>query len=43
VLAAGFEANPLGAGEMDVTDIAPLVLAHFGVEAPASMRAAVHG
>jgi Type I phosphodiesterase / nucleotide pyrophosphatase len=26
----------------DVTDIAPLVLAHFGVEAPASMRAAVH-
>jgi hypothetical protein len=43
VLAAGFEANPLAAGDMHVTDIAPLVLAHFGVEAPASMRAAVHG
>jgi predicted AlkP superfamily pyrophosphatase or phosphodiesterase len=41
VIAAGFDANPLGA-QADVTDIAPLVLAHFGVAAPASMRAAAH-
>jgi hypothetical protein len=41
VIAAGFEANPPGV-HADVTDIAPLVLAHFGVGTPASMRAAAH-
>jgi hypothetical protein len=41
VIAAGFDANPLGV-HADVTDIAPLVLAHFGVAAPDSMRAAAH-
>jgi hypothetical protein len=42
VILAGLEHASLG-DEASVTDIAPLVLAHFGVDAPMSMRAAVHG
>ena len=37
VVAAGFEDDRL-APEPSVTDLAPLALAHFGVETPASMR-----
>ena len=40
LLAAGFEED-LVPEEPSVTDIAPLVLAHFGVDAPLSMRARV--
>jgi hypothetical protein len=40
LLAAGFEED-LVPEEPSVTDIAPLVLDHFGVEAPLSMRARV--
>jgi Type I phosphodiesterase / nucleotide pyrophosphatase len=43
VIAVGLEGTGLDAEELSVTDIAPLVLAHFGVEAPASMRAVPHG
>ena len=42
VIAVGLGDNALGA-EPSVTDIAPAVLAHFGVEAPPSMRAVPHG
>ena len=38
VLAAGFDEPPL-AGRPDVTDLAPLALAHFGIERPRSMAA----
>ena len=41
IIAAGFEeGSPLPA-DPSVTDLAPLALAHFGVELPASMRAHV--
>jgi Type I phosphodiesterase / nucleotide pyrophosphatase len=41
ILAAGFgDQSPLPS-EPSVTDLAPLALAHFGVELPASMRAGV--
>jgi hypothetical protein len=43
VVAAGLAPDALAAPNLNVTDLAPLVLAHFGVEAPASMRAALHG
>jgi hypothetical protein len=42
VIAVGLGDNALGA-EPSVTDIAPAVLAHFGVEAPPSMRSVPHG
>jgi Type I phosphodiesterase / nucleotide pyrophosphatase len=42
VILAGLERGSFG-DEASVTDIAPLVLAHFGVDTPTSMRAAVHG
>jgi predicted AlkP superfamily pyrophosphatase or phosphodiesterase len=38
LLIAGFEEAPVLPAEPSITDLAPLVLAHFGVEAPASMR-----
>ncbi len=41
VILAGLERPSLG-DDASVTDIAPLVLAHFGVDTPTSMRAAVH-
>jgi len=40
MLAAGFEGSPLPR-DASVTDLAPLALAHFGVQPPASMRARV--
>jgi len=40
MLAAGFEHPPLP-HDASVTDLAPLALAHFGVQAPPSMRARV--
>jgi hypothetical protein len=40
MLAAGFEHRPL-LHDASVTDLAPLALAHFGVQAPPSMRARV--
>jgi hypothetical protein len=43
VIAVGFEDGAFGPGEPSVTDIAPLVLAHFGVDVPPSMRAVPHG
>jgi hypothetical protein len=43
ILAAGLAPDALGPVDMNVTDIAPLVLSHFGIEAPASMRAGLHG
>jgi Type I phosphodiesterase / nucleotide pyrophosphatase len=39
LLAAGFDEAPLPP-EPSITDLAPLALAHFGVEVPASMRRA---
>jgi hypothetical protein len=42
VILAGLERGSLG-DEASVTDIAPLVLAHFGVDTPTSMRTAAHG
>jgi Type I phosphodiesterase / nucleotide pyrophosphatase len=42
VITAGLEAATLGE-DASVTDIAPLVLSHFGVDAPASMRTSPHG
>jgi Type I phosphodiesterase / nucleotide pyrophosphatase len=41
VVTAGLEGAMLGGGA-SVTDIAPLVLSHFGVDAPASMRRSPH-
>jgi Type I phosphodiesterase / nucleotide pyrophosphatase len=43
VIAAGLDGTAFANGDLNVTDIAPLVLDHFGVEAPASMRAALRG
>ena len=43
VITVGVEPGTLEDGEPSVTDIAPLVLTHFGVEAPPSMRAVPHG
>jgi hypothetical protein len=40
IIAAGFDGPPLPDAP-SVTDLAPLALAHFGVEPPASMRARV--
>jgi len=40
MLAAGFEGSPLPR-DASVTDLAPLALAHFGVQPPPSMRARV--
>jgi len=40
MLAAGFDGSPLPR-DASVTDLAPLALAHFGVQAPPSMRARV--
>ncbi|HEY3070282.1 MAG TPA: alkaline phosphatase family protein [Gaiellaceae bacterium] len=40
IIAAGFDSSPLPDAP-SVTDLAPLALAHFGVEPPASMRARV--
>jgi hypothetical protein len=37
LVAAGFERDPFPVDPL-VTDLAPLVLGHFGVEAPSSMR-----
>ena len=41
IIAAGFEGGVPLPPAPSVTDLAPLALAHFGVEAPASMRARV--
>jgi predicted AlkP superfamily pyrophosphatase or phosphodiesterase len=41
VLRAGFDADPGLPAEPSVTDLAPLVLAHFGIEAPAAMHCRV--
>jgi hypothetical protein len=43
VIGVGLEGGGLDVDELSVTDIAPLVLAHFGVDTPASMRAVPHG
>ena len=43
VILAGLESAASLGDDASVTDIAPLVLAHFGVDAPTSMRAALHG
>ena len=37
LIAAGFDAGKLGAVS-EITDLAPLALAHFGIDPPASMR-----
>jgi Type I phosphodiesterase / nucleotide pyrophosphatase len=37
IVMAGFEQEPLLPPEPSVTDLAPLALAHFGIEAPAAM------
>jgi predicted AlkP superfamily pyrophosphatase or phosphodiesterase len=44
ILLAGFEQEPVLAETPSVTDLAPLVLAHFGIDAPAAMsvRASAH-
>jgi predicted AlkP superfamily pyrophosphatase or phosphodiesterase len=41
IVAAGFDEEVPLPGDPSVTDLAPLALSHFGVEAPASMRARV--
>jgi hypothetical protein len=38
MLTAGFDEPPLGTSPQ-TTDLAPLTLAHFGIDRPASMRA----
>jgi hypothetical protein len=44
ILLAGFEEEPALPEDPSVTDLAPLVLGHFGVDAPAAMaaRASAH-
>jgi hypothetical protein len=37
IVTAGFDGDPLGE-EPQIIDLAPLALAHFGVELPASMK-----
>jgi hypothetical protein len=41
IVAAGFDEDTALPEDPSVTDLAPLALSHFGVEAPASMRARV--
>jgi predicted AlkP superfamily pyrophosphatase or phosphodiesterase len=41
ILTAGFDEEPLLPVEPSVTDLAPLALAHFGIEAPATMNGRV--
>jgi hypothetical protein len=43
VIAVGLKGAGLDSDELSVTDVAPIVLSHFGVEVPASMRAVAHG
>jgi hypothetical protein len=43
VIGVGLEGGGLEGDELSVTDLAPLALAHFGVDAPDSMRAVPHG
>jgi hypothetical protein len=42
VIAVGLTGAGLDSDELSITDVAPIVLAHFGVETPASMRAVAH-